>query len=72
MIDTVVDIISRVAKKDAADLLARRSEKGLWDSFALVEMVLLLEDEFGISFRQEEISTMATVDAVLALVEQKV
>jgi len=42
-----------------------------WDSMRHLNLVLALEQEFGIQFTPEEIEQLLTVELVAALVEEK-
>lgn len=71
MKDKIIEIISKIAKKPAGDILSQSDQKGLWDSFAHLELVLALEEEFGIMLEPEEISEMVTPNLVIKTVEEK-
>jgi acyl carrier protein len=40
-----------------------------WDSVAHVKLILSLEEEFGIRFTEDEVSSMQTVGDLLAAIE---
>ncbi len=44
----------------------------LWDSMGLVNLVVALEEGFDIKFATTEIPDMQSVDAILALIREKV
>jgi len=44
---------------------------GTWDSMRHLNLVLALEEEFGVQFTPEEIEQLLTVELVAALVEEK-
>lgn len=44
---------------------------GTWDSMRHLNLVLGLEQEFGIEFTPEEIEQLLTVELIAALVEEK-
>lgn len=43
-----------------------------WDSIQHLNLVLALEQEFGVQFTPEEIEQLLTVDLVAALLQEKV
>lgn len=72
MRDKIISILSQATKTNAEEIGAKINETGLWDSFARVELVLLLEEAFGIIFYQDEIGEMNTPAKVIELVQAKV
>jgi acyl carrier protein len=42
-----------------------------WDSLRHLNMVLALEQEFGVDFRPEEIEQLLSVELIAALLEEK-
>ena len=46
-----------------------RSDVADWDSVAHVKLVLSLEEEFGIRFTEDEVSSVQTVGDFLAFIE---
>ena len=50
--------------------MSLRDDLGL-DSLGAVEMVMNLEEEFGVSLTDEELSALSTVGDVFRLVEEK-
>ncbi len=71
MHDKIIAMIASFAKRETGDIEGRLDEKGLWDSFSHVELVLLLESEFGVFFEQEEIAGMNTPRTVIEVVQNK-
>lgn len=71
MHDKIIAMIASFSKREATDIESRLDEKGLWDSFSHVELVLLLESEFGVFFEQEEIAEMNTPRTVIEAVQSK-
>ncbi|HFK3575841.1 TPA: hypothetical protein ACG1NE_002697, partial [Escherichia coli] len=59
------------AKKPVSEIIASSNDKGLWDSFTHLELILTLEEEFDIIFEPEEISEMLTPELVISSVEGK-
>ena len=71
MRNKIFDIISIVAKKPVIEIIESSGNKGLWDSFTHLELILALEEEFNIMFEPEEISEMLTPELVIRGVEDK-
>lgn len=71
MNEKIITIISTVSKKSALEINQHLESKNLWDSFSHLELVLALEDEFGIMLEAEEISEMVTPSLVIKTVEEK-
>jgi acyl carrier protein len=57
--DGAMAVTPDTSRRDVAD----------WDSVAHVKLVLSLEEEFGIRFSEDEVSSMQTVGDILATVE---
>jgi acyl carrier protein len=43
-----------------------------WDSFAQLNLVMALEDEFGIQFAPDDLEAMSSIAAIAALVESRI
>lgn len=71
MRNRIIEIISTVAKKTTSELIEKSNEKGLWDSFSHLELILVLEEEYNIMFEPEEISEMLTPELIIKGVEEK-
>lgn len=71
MKENIIAIISKVSKKSELEINQQLESKNLWDSFSHLELVLVLEEEFGIIFEAEEISEMVTPYLVIKTVEEK-
>ena len=67
----IIEIISKITKIPASDLEVRKDEKKLWDSLKHMEIVISLEDEFDITFENEDIANANTVSAVIQIVKNK-
>jgi acyl carrier protein len=42
-----------------------------WDSLQHLNLILALEQRFGLEFEPEEIERMTSIDAILAILEEK-
>ncbi|SJN57294.1 D-alanine--poly(phosphoribitol) ligase subunit 2 [Vibrio ruber DSM 16370] len=72
MENKIIEIISRVSKKKSEDILNNMSEKELWDSFAHLELILSLEEEFDLMLDPEEIAEMRTPLKVIEVIKDKI
>ncbi|ATF49049.1 acyl carrier protein [Citrobacter werkmanii] len=71
MRNKIFEIISTVAKKNVSEIIDNSDQKGLWDSFTHLELILALEEKFSIMFEPEEISEMLTPELLIRGVEDK-
>lgn len=72
MENKIIEIISRISKVAVEELLSNISERGLWDSFAHLELILALEEEFDIMLDPEEIAEMQTSKEVIEIISKKI
>ena len=56
----IIEIMTRVLKLDRQALLDSYDEKTVWDSLRRVEILFAIEDEFDISFDEEELKELDT------------
>jgi acyl carrier protein len=68
----IVTLLSSLAKVDESVIRNSLDQPNLWDSFAHVEMIITLEEDFGITFSQDEIAEMLTPSVVISYVKKKV
>ena len=68
----VIEIISAISKLPIDKLVSNKDTEKLWESITHVEIVIALEEEFDISFEQEEIAQMTSVSKIIELVGNKV
>lgn len=61
----VIEIVSKITKINADDLASNMDTNKLWDSISHVEIVLMLENEFGVSFDENDIAQMVTLNKIL-------
>ena len=71
MKNKIISIISKTTKKTDSEIYDNINEKGLWDSFTHLELILALEEEFNVMFDPEEIAEMLTAQLVVKAVEVK-
>ncbi|MCX8726410.1 acyl carrier protein [Gilliamella sp. B2838] len=65
MEEKVIEIVSKITKINVDDLLNNKDSDKLWDSISHVEIVLMLENEFGVSFDENDIAQMITLNRIL-------
>lgn len=70
MKDSIVNIISRITQKSEEALLSENGKA--WDSLQHVELIITLEEEYNVTFTQEEVADARTVDKIVELMERKV
>ncbi len=71
MEDKVINIISSITKIKEDELMNSLDKENLWNSLNRVEIIIALEDEFDISFSQEEISEMKTISQIYEAIKGK-
>ena len=72
MKEEVLNIVSAFVEVSAADLEARINEEGVWNSLQKVEIVIAIEDEFDITFTQEEIAETNTISQLIDKIQGKI
>ncbi|WP_294966652.1 acyl carrier protein [uncultured Gilliamella sp.] len=65
MEEKVIEIVSKITRINADDLSSNMDTNKLWDSISHVEIVLMLENEFGVSFDENDIAQMVTLNKIL-------
>jgi len=68
-LSTIIDEKTKLSKDDIRPDLNLESS-GL-DSFARIELILVIEEEFGIELSDSESADIATVDDIIKMIEQK-
>jgi acyl carrier protein len=73
LFDTVRALTADVLQVPADQLTAQSSPENIeaWDSVHHLNLVLALEQEFGVQFEPEEIDDMSNLGRVLEVVENK-
>ena len=72
MQEKILGIIENFLKLDHQTLLDNLENKEIWDSLIRVEILFAIEDEFDISFEEEELSQISTPASLCNLVKCKV
>jgi acyl carrier protein len=60
MREEVLKIISKTAKVDIVEIEKNINQKGLWDSFSHLEIILEVEERFDIMLSPDEIASLNT------------
>ena len=69
--DRVISFISKVTKTPEELVEKAYSEDDYFDSFARIEIILILEEEFSLSFSSEEISSLKSVESIVSAIESR-
>ena len=70
--DKVLEIVSSVVKKDVAFLKANATEDTVWNSLSKVEILMILEEEYDITFDQEDIKRIRTLKDLMTVMGEKI
>ena len=62
--EKVLDILSTIFGKEVDENCSRENE-GLWDSITHLEIVVTLEEEFGVRIPQDKIPEITSVKSIL-------
>ena len=70
-VSTIIEIFQDIldVKKGTVSLKTTSSDIDQWDSVATVNIIVALEEEFGIKFKLEDIQTVKTVQDFVELVQ---
>ena len=70
-VSTIIEIFQDIldVKEGTVSLSTTSSDIDEWDSVATVNIIVALEDEFGIKFKLEDIQTLNTVKDFVDLVQ---
>lgn len=70
-VSTIIEIFQDIldVKKGTVSLKTTFSDIDQWDSVATVNIIVALEEEFGIKFKLEDIQTLETVQDFADLVQ---
>lgn len=66
--DKVLDILSTIFNK-YIDEECNRENEDLWDSITHLEIIVSIEEEFGVHIPEEKISYMTSVKNILEVLE---
>jgi acyl carrier protein len=67
MLDKVRQIVADITHNNVASVTARSSSENLdgWDSVAQINIIVAIEEEFGVRFEPEDIHTLHSVDKIV-------
>ena len=70
-VSTIIEIFQDIldVKKGTVSLKTTSSDIDQWDSVATVNIIVALEEEFGIKFKLKDIQTVKTVQDFVQLVQ---
>ncbi|MFZ3381262.1 MAG: acyl carrier protein [Candidatus Acidiferrales bacterium] len=68
----VTELLSIILGRQVAmtESVTRESDPK-WDSLKHVELVLMLEEQFGVQFSEQEMAALCTADDIVRAVEEK-
>ena len=72
MKEDIVKIIAKVTKLSPEILMMESDKPRQWDSMNHIEVMLLLEEQYDITFSEEEMAELNSVDAICEIVERMV
>ena len=72
MIEQIIKIVSTIAKISPDELGHNIEKEGLWDSFSHIEIILSIEEQFHVSFSQNEIATAKSIKKIAESLKKKV
>ena len=73
MEERVFEIVAQMASADPAGITLDSSMDNVetWDSLVSINLVLALEEEFGVAFSDEQITKLSSVRAILAALAEQ-
>lgn len=72
MENKVLEIIEGLLGIDHKEMLENLGNKDIWDSFTRVEVLFAVEEEFDVSFEQDELSEINTPASLCHILKSKV
>jgi acyl carrier protein len=70
--DAVAELLSiSLGRSVARGEFVRRDSDPKWDSLKHVQLVLLLEEHFGVQFSEEEMGALRSSDEIVQAIEEK-
>ena len=71
MEEKVLALVKNVLEIDSIDVNCSQDNCEKWDSMALLNIVVDLQDEFNVDFEPEEISKLKSIKDILAALKEK-
>jgi acyl carrier protein len=67
MLDKVRQIIADITHNDVSSVTAKSNSQNLngWDSVAQINIIVAIEEEFGITFDPEDIHTLDSIEKIV-------
>lgn len=72
MEEQILAIVSTFVNVSTDELKKLINKDGVWDSLQKVEIIIALEDEFDITFTQEEIAEINTISDFINKIQGKI
>lgn len=72
MKEKIISIIAEITKIEQTELLENMDTAKLWDSMKQIEVILALEEEYGIQFEQNELTELTTTGKIVDVLQRKV
>jgi acyl carrier protein len=72
MIEKIFSIIVPISHKDIESLRENLNAVKYLDSLTIVEIVFALENEFNITFEEDDMANMKTINAIIEITERKI
>ena len=72
MKEKIIPIIAEITKIEQTELLENMDTAKLWDSMKQIEVILALEEEYGIQFEQNELAELTTTGKIVDVLQRKV
>ena len=72
MREEIVGMIAGILKMSPGELENAVDDSGVWDSLVKVEIIFSIEDEYGITFEEEELQNMETPQSLINCTMDKV
>jgi acyl carrier protein len=70
--EAVADLLSiSLGRKVAQTESVTRDSDSKWDSLKHVQLILLLEEHFGVQFSEEEMGALRSSDEIVKAIEEK-
>ena len=67
MLDRIRQIVADIAQNDVASVTTDSNSQNLngWDSVAQINIIVAIEEEFGVTFDPEDIHTLNSVEKII-------
>lgn len=72
MKEKVIRIIGEITKLEEKKLYENMDTPKMWGSMNHVEIILAVEEEYGVMFEQEELSEITTITEIISALQRKV